>query len=297
VCNKNANLEVWSESDLDLEDQQVIKADVVRTRQNIALFKTEQVQKDLETLLTVYCKRRSVKYTQGLNEIIAPFFVLDLEKGEIFNCFYALIQKFIPNTLRGHDLKTLRRSLDMLRLLLLYHCPVLCRRLDSLELRPDLFATSWLATMMAGDLEMDVLLRLWDELLLRDDPLFVHFAALAAVAREVEGLERALRESPEQGAERLRRLLRGADAARLTELARLASALDQQTPRSFRRKLYRATVQNEALDSEFDFLIQESPCLTIAASDLAPPSAASGALTSAARQLRFLVLDCRPEVS
>jgi len=162
VCNKNANLEVWSESDLDLEDQQVIKADVVRTRQNIALFKTEQVQKDLETLLTVYCKRRSVKYTQGLNEIIAPFFVLDLEKGEIFNCFYALIQKFIPNTLRGHDLKTLRRSLDMLRLLLLYHCPVLCRRLDSLELRPDLFATSWLATMMAGDLEMDVLLRLWD---------------------------------------------------------------------------------------------------------------------------------------
>ncbi len=43
VCNKNANLDVWSESDLDLEDQQVIKADVTRTRQNLPLFKTEQV--------------------------------------------------------------------------------------------------------------------------------------------------------------------------------------------------------------------------------------------------------------
>jgi hypothetical protein len=43
VCNKNANLDVWSESDLDLEDQQVIKADVIRTRQNLPLFKTEQV--------------------------------------------------------------------------------------------------------------------------------------------------------------------------------------------------------------------------------------------------------------
>jgi hypothetical protein len=84
-------------------------------------------------------------------------------------------------------------SLDMLRLLLLYHCPTLCRRLDELELRPDLYATrfvrptcycepfnlaheslclrsdrlvvnriSWLVTMMAADLEINILLRLWD---------------------------------------------------------------------------------------------------------------------------------------
>ena len=72
----------------------------------------------------------------------------------------------------------------MLRLLLLYHCPVLCRQLDTFELRPDLYATrsiclyaiekklcfvsdarfecSWLVTMMAADLEMGILLRLWD---------------------------------------------------------------------------------------------------------------------------------------
>ncbi len=57
-----------------------------------------------------------MKYTQGLNELIAPFFVLNLERGEIFNAFYALIQKFVPNTLRGHDLKTLRR-----RFVLIFH--------------------------------------------------------------------------------------------------------------------------------------------------------------------------------
>ena len=77
----------------------------------------------------------------------------------------------------------------MLRLLLLYHCPALCRRLDEFELRPDLYATrfnlptnfsiqytprvkvvfcdliqlsSWLVTMMAADLEINILLRLWD---------------------------------------------------------------------------------------------------------------------------------------
>ncbi len=30
--------------------------------------------------------------------------------GAIFNSFYALVHKFVPNTLRGHDLKTLRRG-------------------------------------------------------------------------------------------------------------------------------------------------------------------------------------------
>ena len=54
VCNKNANLDVWSESDLDLEDQQVIKADVVRTRQCLAQFKTEQACRKSSRYLTQF---------------------------------------------------------------------------------------------------------------------------------------------------------------------------------------------------------------------------------------------------
>lgn len=63
---------------------------------------------ELERLLTIYCKRRSVAYTQGLNELIAPFFLLKMEPSDIFNCFYALVQTFLPNTFRGDDLKTLQ---------------------------------------------------------------------------------------------------------------------------------------------------------------------------------------------
>ena len=44
---------------------QVVKADVLRTRQNIPKFKNEEVHKEMEKLLLIYCKRRSVKYTQG----------------------------------------------------------------------------------------------------------------------------------------------------------------------------------------------------------------------------------------
>ena len=82
VHNKRANLEVPPGEGLTPEDQQTIKADVARTRQTVDKFKTDKVQADLEKLLTVYCKRRSVKYTQGLNELIAPFFLLDMDEGD-----------------------------------------------------------------------------------------------------------------------------------------------------------------------------------------------------------------------
>eukprot|EP00291_Cryptomonas_curvata_P013839 CAMPEP_0172202300 /NCGR_PEP_ID=MMETSP1050-20130122/30555_1 /TAXON_ID=233186 /ORGANISM="Cryptomonas curvata, Strain CCAP979/52" /LENGTH=1021 /DNA_ID=CAMNT_0012880195 /DNA_START=606 /DNA_END=3668 /DNA_ORIENTATION=- len=144
--------------------------------------------------------------------------------------------------------------------------------------------------MMAADLEINILLRLWDELLLRDDPLFLHFMAVALLSVEAEELERMMQESAEQAVDRLCHL-RVVDESQVSTLAALASSLDQDTPRSFRRKLYRATVQNEVLDSEMDFLIQESPCLTISASDL---GLGPGAGLSPLR-LRFLVLDCRRE--
>ena len=126
VVSRKANLETWWEDDdLEIEDLHVVKADVIRTRQSIQKFKNGDVQKEMEKLLLIYCKCRSVKYTQGLNELLAPFIDLrpdpphptpqpyPYDRNEIFNSFYALVHKFLPNMLRGHDLKTLRRSLQL----------------------------------------------------------------------------------------------------------------------------------------------------------------------------------------
>ncbi len=71
------------------------------------------------------------------------------------------------------------------------------------------------------------------ELLLRDDPLFLHFMAVALLSVEAEELERMMRESAEQAVDRLCHL-RVVDEAQVSTLAALASSLDQETPRSFR---------------------------------------------------------------
>ena len=49
---------------LDLKTQRIIKADVVRTRQTIPFFREDRVKALMEQMLTFYCKRRSVAYTQ-----------------------------------------------------------------------------------------------------------------------------------------------------------------------------------------------------------------------------------------
>ena len=76
-------------------------------------------------LLLLYCKKRSVAYTQGLNELLAPFFVLDMTREQRFNAFYALVTKFLPNTFRGSDLGILGNSFVIQQLLLQYHDPEL----------------------------------------------------------------------------------------------------------------------------------------------------------------------------
>ena len=54
-----------NETHLDLENQRTILVDSERT-----CFKSEEEKSILRKLLTFYCKRRGVRYKQGLHEIL-----------------------------------------------------------------------------------------------------------------------------------------------------------------------------------------------------------------------------------
>ena len=58
-----------------------------------------------------YCKRRSVPYSQGLNEIVAPLFFVGVSRDVKFQLFYAIVQRFFPLLFRGDNM---RRHLDPL---------------------------------------------------------------------------------------------------------------------------------------------------------------------------------------
>ena len=98
----------------DLDNQRVIKADTKRTNSIDPFFKKEETQDLMENILTFYCKRRSIKYIQGLNFVLAPFLkMLDTSlsdhrdeddaietmvgPGAIFELFYGFVNKVLPN--------------------------------------------------------------------------------------------------------------------------------------------------------------------------------------------------------
>ncbi|EDO32014.1 predicted protein, partial [Nematostella vectensis] len=100
----------------------------------------DEVAKDMEVIITFYCKSRSEKYrtSSGFTEILAPLMMLDLPVSDVYNCFYSLLYKFIPR-----DCVRDGKPFHLFRLLLQYHDPELCSFMDSRKLSPDSYCLMW----------------------------------------------------------------------------------------------------------------------------------------------------------
>ena len=165
----------------DLHNQRVIRVDTNRTRANLALFRTEEMKSLVERLLTFYCKRRGIKYKQGLNEVLAPFLILRpsprLPDGVVFNLFYSFVDRFLPHMYCDEDFIALQCALRLFRLLLQYHDPELCHSLDQYNLVPELYATPWFLTLFSRNVPLELLFEVWDFYLLNDkgDGRTLHF--------------------------------------------------------------------------------------------------------------------------
>ena len=149
----------------DLANQRVINADRNRTRPDEPSFQSTEGKELLANVLTYYCKCRSILYKQGMNEVLAPFIMLEqppLPESVIFQCFYALVNKFLPNVYADTEFRSLQCSMRLFRLLILYHDPTLCHFLDQHDMLPELYATPWFMTLFSRGLSKELLFQLWD---------------------------------------------------------------------------------------------------------------------------------------
>ncbi|KAG7401126.1 hypothetical protein PHYBOEH_002684 [Phytophthora boehmeriae] len=229
----------------DLDNQRVIAADAARTRGNEARFKQPETVELVIKLLTYYCKCRSIQYKQGMNEVLAPFLLLTeqregseesvpLAEGAVFQCFYALIDKFLPHVFVDREFRSLQCSFQLYRLLMLYHDPELCHYLDQHDMTPELYVTPWFMTLFARLLPPDFVFYLWDFFLLEEDPYLLHFVAYALVAANRKRILEA-------DVAMLPQVLSSLTFASRDELEQVCSdalAISEATPRSFKRDLY-----------------------------------------------------------
>ena len=194
--NKKNNYQL--EDDLELENKisncsneyssyKIAMKDIPRTRIREAII-YENYLKDLEKLINFYCKDNHVVYKQGLNEIVGSFLFIKVKlKNILLSTIYKIIKGFIniyaTNYYFYDDCFSLKNSLTLLTILLKYHDPELYNHFKNSQFLPEMYGMSYLSTLFAGKLNLDLLYIFWNKLIIEDDPLMIHFLTVSLLTQ------------------------------------------------------------------------------------------------------------------
>jgi len=173
-------------ADRECREQNVLEADVRRTRGDIDMFRTQEWSGCLTNLLQQFCLSHDIQYKQGMNEIMAPFIFLrppPAGNGLIFDLFEAFLFRYLARYFCVDDSTYLFKAFRLFHILLLYHDPQLATHLDENHFSPELYAPQWFMTLYSRALPLNHVLRLWDMLLAVDDPAFNFFIGLSLLRR------------------------------------------------------------------------------------------------------------------
>lgn len=220
-----------------LENDRVVQADVLRTRANIEFF--QHHQDDLSNSLTQYCNVSGLAYRQGLNEIMAPFLVM--EPGDEIQrlvSFHNFFSSYLAPFYFG-DFGNLQTMLSLIAGLLVYHAPTLAAVLLLADLDPVVYATPWILTLFASKMELPAACALWDRYIEKNDPSFMLFLCLAMVIKAQEGLlETEFSSLPE--------VLAGLTPSPEEDAWSFAELLQSQSPPMFKNVVYEMFEEHSA---------------------------------------------------
>ncbi|XP_072294444.1 TBC1 domain family member 23 isoform X2 [Eucyclogobius newberryi] len=286
VSGKGDSLSNW-DGVLDLPEQTLIHN---RSQQLIGQLGVSEedradMEADVEAVITFYCKSRNVTFSADLSfpHLLKPLLGLKLPRSDLYNCFYALMNKYIPR-----DCVPKGRPFHLFRLLLQYHEPELCSFLDTKKLTPDSYAMSWLGSLFSSHCLPDVTQTLWDNYFQQTDPFLIFFLMLvilvnakeSILSQEADGKEdlmKMLEESPS--------LLESED---IEDLLSLAQYYQTKTPLSLRKMNQNLFGSSLVALKEEETDLSQALCLPVSVPEILQ-----------ANQLqqdgvRFFVVDCRP---
>ena len=167
-------------------EQQVLDADVRRTRGDVEIFRSPEYQALLSTLLQGFCIKHSVQYKQGMNELLAPFIHVNPPPSGsslTFAIYEAFLFRYLERFFCRDESSFLFKGFRMFQLLLMYVDPQLGEHLAEQNFPPELYAPQWFLTLYSRGLPLPLVLRLWDMLVAVDDPAFNFFIALCMLRK------------------------------------------------------------------------------------------------------------------
>uniref|UniRef100_A0A3P8TH80 TBC1 domain family member 23 n=1 Tax=Amphiprion percula TaxID=161767 RepID=A0A3P8TH80_AMPPE len=286
VSGKGDSLSPW-DGVLDLPEQKLIHN---RSQQLIDQLgaseddRSEMVA-DVESVITFYCKSRNITFTPELSwpHLLKPLLGLQLPRSDLYNCFYAVMNKYIPR-----DCVPNGRPFHLYRLLLQYHEPELCSFLDTKKITPDSYAINWLGSLFSSHCPPDVTQSLWDSYLQQADPFLIFFLMLIILVNAKETIlaqEGGSKEDIIKMLEASPSLLESED---IEDLFSLAQYYQSKTPLSLRKMNQNLFGSSLVALKEEDTDLSQALCLPVSVPEILQ-----------ANQLqqdgvRFFVVDCRP---
>ncbi|XP_043927313.1 TBC1 domain family member 23 isoform X2 [Protopterus annectens] len=286
VAGKGDSLASWDGS-LDLPEQALIHKDSQKLVDQLSVSQEEKsvLSLDVESVITFFCKSRNITYNQGLRwtDLLKPFLVLRLQRSDLYNCFYAVMNKYIPR-----DCLPRGRPFHLFRLLLQYHEPELCSFLDTKKITPDTYALNWLGSLFSGYCSVDVTQALWDVYLQQADAFFMFFLMLIILVNAKDTILGQEMETKEDIIRFLESSPCNLDIEDIEDLFTLSVYYHNKTPASFRKDnqcLFGSSLLG-LKDDDMD--LSQALCLPVSVSEILQANQQQG------DGVRFFVVDCRP---
>ncbi|OIW14692.1 hypothetical protein TanjilG_33034 [Lupinus angustifolius] len=178
------NTSIWNKFFQDSEIIDQIDRDVKRTHPDMHFFSSNSQiaksnQEALRNILIIFAKLNpSIRYVQGMNEILAPLFYVfkndpDVEsaafaEADTFFCFVELLDGFRDNFVQQLDNSVVGICSTIARLsqLLKEHDEELWRHLEvTTKVNPQFYAFRWITLLLTREFNFADILHIWDTLL------------------------------------------------------------------------------------------------------------------------------------
>ncbi|XP_062545963.1 TBC1 domain family member 23 [Armigeres subalbatus] len=242
---------------------------------------------DLESILTFYCKNRSLVYesNNGWIELLLPLLSLKLLRSDTYNLFESLRDTYIPKGCVKNG-----NVFHIFRLLLQYHDPELCSILDTKRITPDAYAMCWFQTLFASTCTLQVVLAMWDLYFQQSDPFLVFFLSLIVLINGRDQIITMKSASKEELLNFLVNMPCNIEADDVMDFCSLAQYYSMKTPSSFKRDLLKVLfgAQSNAVEAN---VVSQALCLPVSVNELVENASSENTNPDA---VRFFLVDCRP---
>ncbi|XP_031678110.1 TBC1 domain family member 23 isoform X2 [Oncorhynchus kisutch] len=287
VAGKGDSLSSW-DGVLDLPEQNLIHTRCQQLIDQLGCVAEEEgrdMVSDVECVITFYCKSRNITFTPDLSwpHLLKPLLGLQLPRSDLYNCFYAIMNKYIPR-----DCVVKGRPFHLYRLLLQYHEPELCSFLDTKKITPDSYTIHWLGSLFSSHCLPEVTQAMWDFYLQQADPFLIFFLLLIILVNAKDNILQQEGDSKEDIIKMLEDSPALLEADDIEDLFSLAQYYWSKTPLSLRKENQNLFGSSLVALKEEDMDLSQALCLPVSVPEILQANQLQP------EGVRFFVVDCRP---